>query len=118
MYQRHNMFSANKFIGARFVDSSTSSSSNSSDSLSQAGVEEAMATNSDDETSSLLTSMVDRATLSKLTKEDVLLLWQAAESEWLAKVRALRKQRDILQLRYQHAKSEVVLPPPSSTMKF
>lgn len=49
-------------------------------------------------------SMVDKATLNKLTKEDLLLLWQAAESEWLAKVRALSKQRDILQLRYQHAK--------------
>ena len=57
--------------------------------------------------------MVDRATLTKLTKEDLLLLWQAAESEWQAKVRALRKQRDILQLRYQHAKSEA--PPPMSS---
>lgn len=61
--------------------------------------------------------MVDRATLNKLTKEDLLLLWQAAESEWLAKVRALRKQRDILQLRYQHAKAEILLPlPPPQTI--
>lgn len=80
------------------------------------------ANNSDDDNSALLCSMVDRATLNKLTKDDLLLLWQAAETEWLAKVRALRKQRDILQLRYQHAKSEVTpsTPPPTSlpTMKF
>jgi hypothetical protein len=83
--------------------------------------------------------MVDRATLNKLTKEDLLLLWQAAESEWLGKVRALRKQRDILQLRYQHAKVTAQVqpaaqpaaaqstqspyhppatPPPAPTMKF
>jgi hypothetical protein len=54
--------------------------------------------------------MVDRATLNKLTKEDLLLLWQAAESEWLVKVRSLAKQRDILQLRYQHARGSA---PPS-----
>ena len=62
--------------------------------------------------------MVDKATLNKLTKEDLLLLWQAAESEWLAKVRALSKQRDILQLRYQHAKvnsshQQVAAPAPA-----
>ena len=59
--------------------------------------------------------MVDRATLNKLTKEDLLLLWQAAESEWLVKVRSLAKQRDILQLRYQHARGSVspsFRPPP------
>jgi hypothetical protein len=116
----NNSFLRTKFSGVRFAESSASSSSssdnNSSDqSLSQledgaTGVRVSIGRsswdqdNNDGGSSSLMCSMVDKATLNKLTKEDLLLLWQAAESEWLAKVRALSKQRDILQLRYQHAK--------------
>lgn len=89
--------------GVRFAESSESSAS-SSESLSH---EDPTAIGSDEDCteSSILCSMVDEGALHKLTKEDLLLLWQAAEVEWLAKVRALRKQRDILHLRYQHAKS-------------
>lgn len=120
----------------RFAESSSSSSSSSNhssdQSLSQledgAGVGRALRWEDSEDSSTLLCSMVDKATLNKLTKEDLLLLWQAAESEWLAKVRALRKQRDILQLRYQHAKATSQVqgppyqspptPPPAPTMKF
>ena len=113
MTKRRRSFSADALCEparVRFAESSASVSSSSSDqSVSQ--LEDGAV--SDD--GSLLCSMVDKATLNKLTKEDLLLLWQAAESEWLAKVRALRKQRDILQLRYQHAK---VTPPLPSAMKF
>lgn len=112
--------------GVRFAESSPSSSSNNSSEQSLSQMEDGVAAGWDnnEDNSSLLCSMVDKATLNKLTKEDLLLLWQAAESEWLAKVRALRKQRDILQLRYQHAKavSQVAnqppTPPPPPTMKF
>uniref|UniRef100_A0A0P6GYG2 Glutamate receptor ionotropic, NMDA 3A n=1 Tax=Daphnia magna TaxID=35525 RepID=A0A0P6GYG2_9CRUS len=143
MAQRRRSFSADALCepahihqqrrrqGVRFAESSPSSSSNNSSEQSLSQLEDGVAgasagwDNSEDN-SSLLCSMVDKATLNKLTKEDLLLLWQAAESDWLAKVRALRKQRDILQLRYQHAKavSQVANPyqapptPPLPTMKF
>ncbi len=135
------IFSKFKFeIGVRFAESSSSSSSSSSSDQSLSQVEDgagvggrSLRWEDSEDSSTLLCSMVDKATLNKLTKEDLLLLWQAAESEWLAKVRALRKQRDILQLRYQHAKvtSQVQpaaqpappyqlppTPPPAPTMKF
>lgn len=104
-------------LGVRFADSSSSSSASSRSNLSdqQNGDEESAAAVAAETSSSLLCSMVDRATLNKLTKEDLLLLWQAAESEWLGKVRSLAKQRDILQLRYQHASSLALLLPPPPT---
>lgn len=110
---KHSKLISRTSAGPRFVDSSSSESSMSSaSSLSQP---DDAGPPSDDE-GTLLCSMVDQATLNKLTKQDVLLLWQAAEAEWLAKVRSLRKQRDILQLRYQHAKDALprtpTTPPP------
>lgn len=94
--------------GSRFAldgsSSASESSTSSSSSLSQQAADEL----SDDE-AALLCSMLDAPTLDKLTKHDVLLLWQAAEAEWSARVRSLRKQRDFLHLRYQHAK-DVALP--------
>lgn len=42
--------------------------------------------------------MIDKATLIKLTKEDLLLLWQAAETEWVRKLGKIKNQRDTLLL--------------------
>ena len=91
--------------GVRFAESSSSSSSSSEADLSQMDQEGTGSDCEDGGCTSLLSNMVDEGAMHKLTKEDLLLLWQAAESEWQVKVRALRKQRDILQLRYQHAKA-------------
>lgn len=104
--------------GVRFAESSSSSTS-SSESLSHEP-EDPTAIGSDEDytESSILCSMVDEGALHKLTKEDLLLLWQAAEAEWIAKVRALRKQRDILHLRYQHAKSSSLTPSAHGRNKY
>lgn len=46
--------------------------------------------------------MVDRATLIKLTKEDLLLLWQAAETDWGRQLRKTKLQRDLLLMRLKN----------------
>ena len=58
----------------------------------------------------LSSAMVDRATLIKLTKEDLLLLWQAAEMEWVRKLGKTKNQRDALLLRLRRSKNRTVAP--------
>ena len=63
-------------------------------------------------------SMVDRATLNKLTKEDLLIRWRAAEADWARQLGRIKNQRDLLLSHLSHlskSKKEhrLQLPPPS-----